>query len=187
MCWGAVVPVLLLVFPAFHCRGPQNMDLFNLTTPSISLTAAERMPRVKEEPMAGGNGNPRLQAPHPDSKPSPLLLAPREGCQAAVPSTEGFQSQAWEGDPGTVGARTGSHHHHCPWSGSFPRRWKCPASCGQGGGPAWALRQRAVALWAQSHPGTQSRALQPPWFFTSLVSPQFSHLCCYGYREPERF
>lgn len=71
--------MLLLVFPAFRSRGPQNMDLFNLTAPSVSLTGAEVMPRVKEEPMAGGNGNPRLQAPHPGSKPSPLSLAPREG------------------------------------------------------------------------------------------------------------
>lgn len=149
---GAVVPLLLIIFPAFQSKGPQNMDLFNLTTPSTSHTGAEMMPRVKEDPMAGGNGSPRLQAPRPGSKPSPLLLAPREGASMGMPGSSaihgGLPELGLGGGPGAVGARTGSHHDCCAWSGSFLQGWKCPGRCGQGEGAAWAQRQRAVAPWA---------------------------------------
>lgn len=79
------------------------MDVFNLTTPSTSLTGAEMMPRVKKEPMAGGNGSPRLQATHPGSKPSPLLLAPREGASMDMPGSNaihgGLPELGLGGDP----------------------------------------------------------------------------------------
>ena len=72
------MPSLRLTFPVFHSKGPQKMDLFNLATPSVSLTGAEMVPKVKEEHVAGGNGDPGLQTPHPGSKPSPLFPC-REG------------------------------------------------------------------------------------------------------------
>ena len=64
------MPSLLLAFPVFHSKGPQNIDLFNLTTPSVSLTGAEVVPKVKEEPVAGWNGTvdsrqPILALSHP--------------------------------------------------------------------------------------------------------------------------
>lgn len=78
-------------------------DLFNHNTQQemgerthlFSLTGAEMMPRVKGNP-GRGNGNPRLQAPHPGSKPSPHCWHPgKEPPWTAVPSMEGFHSWAW--------------------------------------------------------------------------------------------
>lgn len=124
---ACAMPSPLLAFPVFHSKGPQNMDLFNLTTPSVSLTGAEMVPKVKEEPMTGGNGDPGLQTPHPGSKPSLLLPAPcREGAtgkrRAAPPDMEGFPNCGQEGDHGAVGASTGSHHYCCLQFESFLQR-----------------------------------------------------------------
>lgn len=173
MCWGTVTPLLLLVFPAFHSKGPQNGSVQPHSTQRHSH-------RCRSDAQGeGGTHGRREWEPQAPGTPSWIQTIPfvagtqgrsQHGhagkCQAAMPS----QSCAWEGDPGAVGARTGSRHDRCPWSGSFLQRWKCPAWCGQGEG----LGDKE--LWhcghAQSHTVTHSHT-QP-----GSASPMIFHITC---------
>jgi len=132
------VPSLLLAFPVFHSKGPQNIDLFNLTTPSVSLTGAEVVPKVKEEPVAGWNGDRGLQTAHPGSKPSLLLPAPCwEGAGSCghagkrrlwgVPQTVAGKVTLVprEPAPGCITTAAGRLSHFC-------KEPTCPAWCGRG-------------------------------------------------------
>lgn len=154
------------------------MDLFNLTAPSATLTGAEVMPRVKEEPMAGGNGNPRLQAPHPGSKPSPLSLAPREGASMEMLANAKQQCHPkavlgkgilvlWEPGLGHVTTTVLGLGHFCRGGSVLP---------GVGRVKGWETKSCGT-LGTHSHTQSHTARLCIPNDFSHHLSPLGSHIC----------